>query len=148
MCLSISEITVIRSLSLPVKELFSCIGMKEFLQPVCLLLVSNFLLYISSCSSKKAKSSLYSFMPILKWLPRYPVKEYLLGDIISGVSTGIMQLPQGEYTSIFNYLFLAFSVCAFMAVLGILKQVLLKIGCISQGSVWKSAWILQSSPEW
>uniref|UniRef100_A0A8C3UGE0 Solute carrier family 26 member 5 n=1 Tax=Catharus ustulatus TaxID=91951 RepID=A0A8C3UGE0_CATUS len=47
------------------------------------------------CSSKKAKSSLYSFMPILKWLPRYPVKEYLLGDIISGVSTGIMQLPQG-----------------------------------------------------
>lgn len=47
------------------------------------------------CSSKKAKSSLYSFLPILKWLPRYPVKEYLLGDIISGVSTGIMQLPQG-----------------------------------------------------
>uniref|UniRef100_A0A8B9D8V2 Solute carrier family 26 member 5 n=1 Tax=Anser cygnoides TaxID=8845 RepID=A0A8B9D8V2_ANSCY len=49
----------------------------------------------SSCSSKKAKSHLYSFLPILKWLPRYPVKEYLLGDIISGISTGVMQLPQG-----------------------------------------------------
>ncbi|XP_025953428.1 prestin isoform X1 [Dromaius novaehollandiae] len=47
------------------------------------------------CSSKKAKSHLYSFIPILKWLPRYPVKEYLLGDIISGISTGVMQLPQG-----------------------------------------------------
>ncbi|KFW74490.1 Prestin, partial [Manacus vitellinus] len=47
------------------------------------------------CTSKKAKSHLYSFLPILKWLPRYPVKEYLLGDIISGVSTGVMQLPQG-----------------------------------------------------
>uniref|UniRef100_A0A8B9S852 Solute carrier family 26 member 5 n=1 Tax=Apteryx owenii TaxID=8824 RepID=A0A8B9S852_APTOW len=47
------------------------------------------------CSSKKAKSHLYSFLPILKWLPRYPVKEYLLGDIISGISTGVMQLPQG-----------------------------------------------------
>ncbi|XP_032543303.1 prestin isoform X1 [Chiroxiphia lanceolata] len=47
------------------------------------------------CTSKKAKSHLYSFLPILKWLPRYPVKKYLLGDIISGVSTGVMQLPQG-----------------------------------------------------
>ncbi|KAM6304225.1 prestin isoform 5-T5 [Podargus strigoides] len=47
------------------------------------------------CSSKKTKSHLYSFLPILKWLPRYPVKEYLLGDIISGISTGVMQLPQG-----------------------------------------------------
>ncbi|XP_030093883.2 prestin [Serinus canaria] len=47
------------------------------------------------CSSKKAKSHLYSFLPILKWLPHYPVKQYLLGDIISGVSTAVMQLPQG-----------------------------------------------------
>ncbi|KAM4678636.1 prestin [Discoglossus pictus] len=47
------------------------------------------------CTTKRAKSQLYSFIPILKWLPRYPVKEYLLGDIISGLSTGVMQLPQG-----------------------------------------------------
>ncbi|XP_043353359.1 prestin isoform X3 [Dermochelys coriacea] len=47
------------------------------------------------CSSKKAKSHLYSFLPVLKWLPRYPVKKYLLGDIVSGISTGVMQLPQG-----------------------------------------------------
>nr|XP_028603177.1 prestin isoform X1 [Podarcis muralis]XP_028603179.1 prestin isoform X1 [Podarcis muralis]XP_028603180.1 prestin isoform X1 [Podarcis muralis] len=47
------------------------------------------------CSSKKAKSVLCSFLPIFTWLPRYPVKEYLLGDIISGISTGVMQLPQG-----------------------------------------------------
>ncbi|KAM6146411.1 LOW QUALITY PROTEIN: prestin [Phoenicopterus ruber ruber] len=51
--------------------------------------------YSCRCSSKKAKSHLYSFLPILKWLPCYPVKEYLLGDIISGISTGVMQLPQG-----------------------------------------------------
>ncbi|KAM6437540.1 prestin [Liasis olivaceus] len=47
------------------------------------------------CSSKKAKSVLYSFFPILTWLPHYPVKEYLMGDVISGISTGVMQLPQG-----------------------------------------------------
>ncbi|XP_015666174.1 prestin [Protobothrops mucrosquamatus] len=47
------------------------------------------------CSSKKAKSVLYSFFPILTWLPHYPVKEYLMGDVVSGISTGVMQLPQG-----------------------------------------------------
>ncbi|XP_077120847.1 prestin [Ranitomeya variabilis] len=47
------------------------------------------------CTVKKTKTQLYSFLPILKWLPRYPVKEYLLGDLISGLSTGVMQLPQG-----------------------------------------------------
>lgn len=57
-----------------------------------------------------------------------------------------MQLPQGECASGLNYLFFAFSVCAFMAVLGILKEVL-RTGCVSQGFVWGSAWILQTSPE-
>ncbi|MBN3298402.1 S26A5 protein, partial [Amia calva] len=47
------------------------------------------------CSSKKAKSIVFSFLPILTWLPSYPVKEYLFGDIVSGLSTGVMQLPQG-----------------------------------------------------
>ncbi|KAF2981379.1 hypothetical protein EK904_002931 [Melospiza melodia maxima] len=47
------------------------------------------------CTSKKAKSHLYNFLPILRWLPHYPVRRYLFGDIISGISTGVMQLPQG-----------------------------------------------------
>lgn len=47
------------------------------------------------CSSERAKSAVFSFLPILSWLPSYPVKEYLFGDIVSGLSTGVMQLPQG-----------------------------------------------------
>ncbi|XP_059510547.1 prestin isoform X2 [Stegostoma tigrinum] len=46
------------------------------------------------CTSKRAKSILFRFVPILEWLPQYPVKEYLFGDLISGLSTGMMQLPQ------------------------------------------------------
>ncbi|MCI4388714.1 hypothetical protein PGIGA_G00089230 [Pangasianodon gigas] len=47
------------------------------------------------CSSEKAKSTIFGLLPILSWLPSYPVKEYLFGDIVSGLSTGVMQLPQG-----------------------------------------------------
>ncbi|XP_062851869.1 prestin [Trichomycterus rosablanca] len=47
------------------------------------------------CSSEKARSVIFGLLPILSWLPSYPVKEYLFGDIVSGLSTGVMQLPQG-----------------------------------------------------
>ncbi|XP_039647587.1 prestin isoform X2 [Perca fluviatilis] len=47
------------------------------------------------CSSKKAKAAALSFLPILTWLPSYPVKQYLFSDVVSGLSTGVVQLPQG-----------------------------------------------------
>uniref|UniRef100_A0A8B9BVP8 Solute carrier family 26 member 6 n=1 Tax=Anser brachyrhynchus TaxID=132585 RepID=A0A8B9BVP8_9AVES len=47
------------------------------------------------CSASTAKSLLFRFLPVLRWLPRYPVKDWLLGDITSGFSVGIMHLPQG-----------------------------------------------------
>uniref|UniRef100_A0A8C7L0Y4 Solute carrier family 26 member 5 n=1 Tax=Oncorhynchus kisutch TaxID=8019 RepID=A0A8C7L0Y4_ONCKI len=50
---------------------------------------------LAHCSSERAKAIALSFLPILTWLPSYPVKEYLFGDLVSGLSTGVMQLPQG-----------------------------------------------------
>ncbi|XP_068108799.1 solute carrier family 26 member 6-like isoform X2 [Hyperolius riggenbachi] len=47
------------------------------------------------CSSSAVKALFLNFFPILQWLPHYPIKEWLLGDIVSGVSVGILQLPQG-----------------------------------------------------
>uniref|UniRef100_A0A8C9SGW6 Solute carrier family 26 member 5 n=1 Tax=Scleropages formosus TaxID=113540 RepID=A0A8C9SGW6_SCLFO len=47
------------------------------------------------CSAGKGKTILFSFLPILTWLPSYPVRQYLFGDVVSGLSTGVMQLPQG-----------------------------------------------------
>ncbi|XP_069822876.1 solute carrier family 26 member 6-like isoform X2 [Dendropsophus ebraccatus] len=47
------------------------------------------------CSRSTANSLLLKFIPVLRWLPRYPAREWILGDIISGISVGIIQLPQG-----------------------------------------------------
>lgn len=54
-------------------------------------------LNIHRCSSEKAKAAALSFMPILSWLPSYPVKKYLFSDVVSGLSTGVVQLPQGQW---------------------------------------------------
>ncbi|TKS91045.1 Prestin Solute carrier family 26 member 5 [Collichthys lucidus] len=47
------------------------------------------------CSSEKAKAVALSSLPILTWLPNYPLKQYLFSDVVSGLSTGVVQLPQG-----------------------------------------------------
>ncbi|KAM6169247.1 solute carrier family 26 member 6 [Rhynchocyon petersi] len=47
------------------------------------------------CSRARACALLSRHFPVLAWLPRYPVREWLLGDLLSGLSVAIMQLPQG-----------------------------------------------------
>ncbi|KAF6302104.1 solute carrier family 26 member 5 [Rhinolophus ferrumequinum] len=48
-----------------------------------------------TCTPKKIRNIIYMFLPITKWLPAYNFKEYVLGDLVSGISTGVLQLPQG-----------------------------------------------------
>ncbi|KAK6026077.1 inorganic anion transporter, SulP family, partial [Ostertagia ostertagi] len=40
-------------------------------------------------------TTLFSFVPILHWLPRYDIKNNLLNDVVGGVMVGIMHVPQG-----------------------------------------------------
>ncbi|XP_041656327.1 solute carrier family 26 member 9-like [Cheilinus undulatus] len=47
------------------------------------------------CSVKRLKGLLFRHLPVLSWLPKYKVKENLLYDVISGVSAGTLQVPQG-----------------------------------------------------
>ncbi|XP_048410357.1 pendrin isoform X1 [Stegostoma tigrinum] len=48
-----------------------------------------------SCSVKRVLGIIKGFLPILDWLPKYRLKEWLPGDIISGLSTGLVATLQG-----------------------------------------------------
>lgn len=48
------------------------------------------------CSAPRLKGLLFRHLPVLRWLPKYKVKENLLCDVISGVSAGTIQVPQGQ----------------------------------------------------
>lgn len=39
---------------------------------------------------------LYSLMPVLKWLPKYSIKDNLAGDISAGITVAVMHIPQGN----------------------------------------------------
>lgn len=36
-----------------------------------------------------------SLLPIIGWLRSYKIKEWLLGDVVSGISTGLVAIMQG-----------------------------------------------------
>ncbi|XP_068568216.1 solute carrier family 26 member 6, like 1 [Cebidichthys violaceus] len=47
------------------------------------------------CTAPKLKHSVMSSLPLLYWLPKYSIWDYGMPDLISGISVGIMHLPQG-----------------------------------------------------
>ncbi|XP_056093272.1 solute carrier family 26 member 3 [Rhinichthys klamathensis goyatoka] len=48
-----------------------------------------------SCDMNRAKNAALSFLPIIGWMKNYNIKEWLLGDIVSGISTGLVAVLQG-----------------------------------------------------
>ncbi|XP_068162837.1 chloride anion exchanger-like isoform X2 [Antennarius striatus] len=48
-----------------------------------------------TCDAKRAKNVFLSLLPIIGWMKIYRIKEWLLSDIVSGVSTGLVAVLQG-----------------------------------------------------
>ncbi|KAJ7397914.1 Solute carrier family 26 member 9 [Pitangus sulphuratus] len=47
------------------------------------------------CSASRFKLALFRLFPILVWLPKYKIKDYILPDVLGGLSAGTIQVPQG-----------------------------------------------------
>ncbi|XP_056588193.1 solute carrier family 26 member 6 [Triplophysa dalaica] len=47
------------------------------------------------CSVGRVWIWILTWIPVLSWIPCYSIRDNALGDLVSGVSVGIMHLPQG-----------------------------------------------------
>ncbi|XP_071993582.1 solute carrier family 26 member 9 [Engystomops pustulosus] len=48
-----------------------------------------------SWTPAKFKAFIFGLFPILTWVPKYKIKEYALPDLLGGLSSGTIQVPQG-----------------------------------------------------
>ncbi|XP_056266787.1 chloride anion exchanger-like [Pseudoliparis swirei] len=48
-----------------------------------------------TCDAKRAKAACLSLLPVVGWMKMYRLKEWLLSDLVSGVSTGLVAVLQG-----------------------------------------------------
>ncbi|XP_069018778.1 sulfate anion transporter 1 isoform X1 [Embiotoca jacksoni] len=47
-----------------------------------------------TCSVPRVRSTLTGFFPVVRWLPKYKLREYIWGDVMSGMIVGIILVPQ------------------------------------------------------
>ncbi|KAL4645972.1 solute carrier family 26 member 6-like isoform X1 [Arapaima gigas] len=47
------------------------------------------------CSRSRMKSCFLTWVPVFAWMRRYSFREWAVGDLVSGISVGVMHLPQG-----------------------------------------------------
>uniref|UniRef100_A0A9J8DIR1 Sulfate transporter n=1 Tax=Cyprinus carpio carpio TaxID=630221 RepID=A0A9J8DIR1_CYPCA len=103
-----------------------------------------------SCSGSKVKSTLTGFFPVVKWLPKYKVKDYIWGDLMSGLIIGIILIPQaiaycllagldpiyGLYTSFFSNIIYFFMGTSRHVSVGIFSLMSLMVGQVVDREVY------------
>lgn len=110
-----------------------------------------------SCTPAKAKDYIFGFFPILQWLPKYKLREYLLGDIMSGVIVGVLLVPQsiaysllagqepiyGLYTSFFaGIIYFIFGTSRHISV-GIFGVICLMVGQVVDREIQRAGYDLE-----
>lgn len=69
------------------------------------LTIDYFSLFFSDANNVKRLCNNFNFVdfllnliPVLKWLPKYSIKNNLAGDVSAGITVAVMHIPQGIYT--------------------------------------------------
>lgn len=110
-----------------------------------------------SCTPAKIKECVLGFFPIVQWLPKYKLREYLLGDIMSGVIVGVLLVPQsiaysllaglepiyGLYTSFFSCLIYCIFGTSRHVSVGIFGVVCLMVGQVVDREVERAGYELE-----
>lgn len=122
-------------------------------------IVSHRLKKHCSCTPKKAKSKILGFVPILRWLPRYQLRDWLLGDVMSGLIVGILLVPQsiaysllasqdpiyGLYTSFFSSIIYALLGTSRHISVGIFGVLCLLVGQVVDRELALAGYLTESS---
>ncbi|XP_030252838.1 sulfate transporter isoform X2 [Sparus aurata] len=122
-------------------------------------MVSHRLKKHCSCTPKKAKSKILGFFPILRWLPRYQLRDWLLGDVMSGLIVGILLVPQsiaysllasqdpiyGLYTSFFSSIIYALLGTSRHISVGIFGVLCLLVGQVVDRELALAGYLTESS---
>ncbi|XP_060791043.1 sulfate anion transporter 1 [Neoarius graeffei] len=112
-----------------------------------------------SCSLPKVKSTLTDFFPVVLWLPKYKIKEYIWGDVMSGLIVGIILVPQaiaycllaglepiyGLYTSFFGNLIYFFLGTSRHVSVGIFSLMSLMVGQVVYREVYLAGFDLSEN---
>ncbi|KAF6725859.1 Sulfate transporter [Oryzias melastigma] len=113
-----------------------------------------------TCSGSKVQKTLTSFFPVVRWLPKYKLKEYVWGDVMSGMIVGIILVPQaiaycllagvepiyGLYTSFYaNIIYFLMGTSKHVSV-GIFSLMSLMVGQVVDRELFLSGFDLNDDP--
>ncbi|KAK0143615.1 Sulfate anion transporter 1 [Merluccius polli] len=115
----------------------------------------------AACSVPRARSTLLGFFPVISWLPKYKVREYVWGDAMSGLIVGIILVPQaiaycllagvqpiyGLYTSFFANIIYFFMGTSRHVSVGIFSLMSLMVGQVVDREVFQAGFDLNDSPD-
>lgn len=122
-------------------------------------MVAQSLMKHCSCTPDKAKSKILGFVPILKWLPHYKFRDWLLGDTMSGLIVGTLLVPQsiaysllasqdpiyGLYTSFFSSIIYALLGTSRHISVGIFGVLCLLVGQVVDRELALAGFLTESS---
>lgn len=112
-----------------------------------------------SCSVPRVKNTLTGFFPVVLWLPNYKLKEYIWGDLMSGLIIGIILVPQaiaycllagvdpiyGLYTSFFANIIYFFMGTSRHVSVGIFSLMSLMVGQVVDREVYMAGFELDDT---